>query len=73
MQNITHPANIGSNQRIVQYLNTILHQIGYYKNKNEELTLRRINNIFHKADLTNEEVDLLNGMLKKIEKSIHHT
>lgn len=72
MRDIINPASIGSNQRIVQHLNDVLHQIQYYKNKNEELTLRRINNIINKASLTNEEVDLLHGILKKIEKSAPH-
>ncbi len=56
--------NIG----ILNHLDQILKNIDYYKNKNASRVYRRLQKIIHKACLEREEVDLIRGILRKIEQ-----
>ncbi len=57
------------NQGILNHLDKILNAINYYEYKNPQLTQRKLQNIIYKANLEREEVDLLRGILRKIEQS----
>lgn len=73
---LSHLKNIGSivkanfedNQGLLSHLDNILNNINFYKNKNRERTLRNLRHIINKAALERDEVDLLRGILSKIEK-----
>lgn len=62
-------SSFADNQGILNHLQQILTSIDYYKNKNSEITGRRLQNIIHKANLERDEVDLIRGILRKIEQS----
>ncbi len=62
-------SSFADNQGVLNHLQQILTNIDYYKNKNSEITGRRLQNIIHKANLDRDEVDLIRGMLRKIEQS----
>lgn len=51
------------NQGILKHIDQVLTKYNYYKSKNPEITIRRIQNILHKANLNREEVDLIRGLL----------
>lgn len=62
-------SSFADNQGILHHLDTILTDINYYAHKNPQLTNRKLQNIIHKASLDREEVDLIRGVLRKIEAS----
>lgn len=62
-------ASSADNQGILTHLDLILNKIDFYKN--ETITKRRIQKIINKASLEREEVDLIRGILKKIEQNLH--
>lgn len=69
MEVLKNPVKLATEQDIHYLLKTIdrtLEVSGFYKSKNEERVLRRVQNILHKAELTREETDLLHGMFNKI-------
>lgn len=57
------------NQGILDHLERILTNLNYYTQKNVELTRRNLQHIIHKANLEREEVNLIRGILRKIEQS----
>lgn len=63
-------ANFDDNQGVLSHLNNILNRIDFYKNKNNERTLRNLQHVINKANLERDEVDLLRGILGKIEKNL---
>ena len=62
-------SSFADNQGILNHLDQILLSLNYYATKNPELTKRRLQNIIHKANLDREEVDLIRGILRRIETS----
>jgi len=56
-------------QGVLHHLNSILHKIEFYKNKNELRTKRKLQHILNKAELEHNEIDLIRGILTKIEKN----
>lgn len=64
----TQMAKFEDNQGIISHLDTILSKIDFYKN--QDRTIRNLQNIINKANLTRDEVDLLRGILGKIEKNL---
>ncbi|MFN7094434.1 MAG: RNA methyltransferase, partial [Burkholderiales bacterium] len=66
------PASFADKQGILRHLDTILAKIDFYKHKNIERTQRRLQHIIQKANLEREEVDLLRGILAKIEHHVKH-
>ena len=67
---ITKPATFADNQGVVNHIDNILTNLSFYKNKNKERVVRRLQNIINKARLEREDVDLLRGMLKHIENNV---
>ena len=45
--------------------------MSFYKNKNMDRTQRNLQNIINKANLERDEVDLLRGILSKIDKNLN--
>jgi tRNA/rRNA methyltransferase len=66
----TKDATIADNLGVLNHLDKILSQLDFYKNKNYDRTIRKLRHIIHKANLEREEVDLLRGILNKIEQNI---
>lgn len=66
LQNEITLANEQDVQIVLNKLDGIMNKVDYYKNKNAERTLRRLQYILHKANLEREDVDLLHGILNKI-------
>lgn len=63
-------ASFDDNQRLLQHFDQTLQQANYYKNKNSERVIRRLQNILYKASLEREDVDMLHGMLRALNKKI---
>lgn len=61
-------ASFEDNQRLLTHFDDILHKIDFYKNKNNERTLRNLQHIINKSDLERDEIDLLRGILNQIAK-----
>ncbi len=70
LKNPVELANHDDTQKLLAHLDQILSKIDYYKNKNSERVQRRLQKIIHKAELEREEIDLLRGILKKIEINV---
>ena len=58
-------ATIGDNLGIIDHVEKILTKTNYFSNKNQQLVIRRLQHIINKADLNQNEVKLLRGMLSK--------
>jgi tRNA/rRNA methyltransferase len=63
----TKPATFADNQGILNHIDNILTNLNFYKNRNKERAVRRLQNIINKASLEREDVDLIRGLLKNIE------
>jgi tRNA/rRNA methyltransferase len=64
------PATAADTQGILHHIDQILTKIEFYQKKNSEQAervKRNLQHIIHKASLERDEVDLIRGMLKKIE------
>ncbi|MFN8770136.1 MAG: RNA methyltransferase [Neisseriaceae bacterium] len=70
LMNEVKQATIADNIGILNHLDKILLKLNYYKNKNHEITLRRLRNVIHRARLEREDVDLIRGILKRLESNI---
>ena len=70
LKNSVELANHDDTQKLLAHLDTILIKTDYYKNKNADRVQRRLQKIIHKANLEREDIDLLRGILKKIETNI---
>ena len=70
LKNSVELASHEDRQKLLAHLDTLLIKTDYYKNKNPDRVQRRLQKIIHKADLEREEIDLLRGILKKIEAHI---
>lgn len=57
-------------QHLLNNLDQTLQKIDFYQHKNPERTLRRLQNVFHKAELEREEADLLHGIIRQIRRKI---
>ncbi len=64
-------SSANDNLGILNHLDQILKNINYYQNKNADRVYRRLQNILHKANLEREEVDLIRGILRSIEKKFY--
>lgn len=62
-------ATFADRQGVLIHMERLLNLAGY-RNRNSNLTRRRLQHILNKANLEREEVDLLRGMLKTIEKNL---
>lgn len=69
LKSTINQANINDTQRILTHIDSILDKINFYKNKN--ITKRRLQKILNKASLEKEEVDLIHGILNKIEQKLY--
>ncbi len=67
--NITKASAI-DNQGILNHLDEVLKKTNYYKHKNETRIVRHLQHIIHKANLERDEVDLIRGILRRIEQKI---
>lgn len=64
-------ASFNDNQGILNHLDQILTEINYYKSeKLQQQTIRNLQNIINKASLVREEVDLIRGILRKIDSNL---
>lgn len=70
LQNPVKRATEKDVQLVLANFDEILTNVDYYSQKNVERTLRRLQNIFHKAELEREDVDLLHGMFKQIKQNL---
>lgn len=70
LQNSVKRATEKDVQLLLSSFDEILTKAGYYPQKNVERTLRRLQNIFHKAELEREDADLLHGMFKQIKQTL---
>lgn len=69
LKSTTNYAAISDTQRVLIHIDNILDKINFYKNKN--ITKRRLQKILNKASLEKEEVDLIHGILNKIEQKLY--
>lgn len=51
------------------HLDHVMQQIGYYRNRNGERLIRRMRTMFNRAGLLREEIDILRGFFKQVERS----
>ncbi|RXZ44950.1 RNA methyltransferase [Crenobacter cavernae] len=51
------------------HLDETLETIGYYRRRNGERLMRRLKTLFNRAQLQREEIDILRGMLKQMQRS----
>ena len=70
LKNSIEIATHNDTQKLLEHLDNILDKVDYYKNKNAVRVQRRLQQIIHKADLERDEIDLLRGILKKIELNL---
>ncbi|TCP14911.1 tRNA/rRNA methyltransferase [Crenobacter luteus] len=52
-----------------RHLDQTLDAIGYYRRRNGERLMRRLKTLFNRAQLQREEVDILRGMLKQMQRA----
>ncbi|WP_024301455.1 RNA methyltransferase [Pseudogulbenkiania sp. MAI-1] len=53
------------------HLDQTLADIGYYERRNGERLMRRLRTLFNRANLLREEVDILRGFLKQVQRVAH--
>ncbi len=70
LQTQTTLATNQDTQHLLKKLDDILITTNYYKNKNSERVLRRLQHILHKANLEREDADLLHGIFNKISANL---
>ncbi len=58
-------STIADNQGVITHIDNLLDKTNYFDNKNRDLVLRRLKYIINKADLNQNEVKLIRGMLSK--------
>ncbi len=63
-------STFADNQGILNHLDKILNSVKYYADKKSESVHRKLQNILHKANLNRDEVDLIRGMLSKMEQNL---
>jgi tRNA/rRNA methyltransferase len=56
-------ATFDDNQGVLQHIDLLLNSTKYYDNKNRKLVMRRLQYILNKANLDQQEVKLIRGML----------
>lgn len=61
-------STFADNQGVLNHFDKILNRVEYYTEKNQEQVHRKLQNILHKANLNRDEVDLVRGILSKIER-----
>lgn len=64
LKNASIPATLADNAGVLSHLDELLTQLNYYKHKNSERTLRRLQHIIYKAHLERHEIDLIRGILR---------
>jgi tRNA/rRNA methyltransferase len=57
-------ATIDENQGVLMHITSLLNDSYYFNATNRHLTIRRLQNILHKASLDKEEINLIRGMLQ---------
>lgn len=70
---LKNPVNLVNSQdvqHLLLSLDRVLVGNNFYHTKNRERTLRRLQQILHKANLAREDADLLHGIIKKFERQI---
>lgn len=50
------------------HLDHTLSGIGFYERRNSERLMRRLRTLFDRADLERQEIDILRGILKQVER-----
>lgn len=70
LSKVASTATFADNQGILFHLDDILQHINFYTKKERERTLRNLQHIVHKADLERQEVDLLRGIFKEIQRTL---
>lgn len=61
-------ASFADNQRLLEHFDITLRDMDYYKKKNGERVIRRLQSILHKASLEREDVDMLHGILRSLHR-----
>lgn len=62
------PATLDETEGFYGHLDHTLEAIGYYERRNGERLMRRLKTLFNRTQLQREEIDILRGMLKQMER-----
>jgi tRNA/rRNA methyltransferase len=65
----SEPATREETEGFYGHLDHTLEAIGYYERRNGERLMRRLRTLFNRTQLQREEIDILRGMLKQMERA----
>ncbi|GGY27561.1 RNA methyltransferase [Paludibacterium paludis] len=63
------PATLDEVEGFCGHLDQTMEHIGYYRRRNGERLMRRMRSLFHRAALQREEIDILRGFLKQVQRA----
>lgn len=55
---------------MVRHLQQTLEELDFFKHRNQERMMRRLQSLFHRAEATTEDIDLLRGFFSKVQHLI---
>lgn len=68
LQQDDKPASHQQVQGMMEHLQQTMHDIDFFRHRNSERMMRRMNALFHRAAPTREDIDILRGFYKRIQQ-----
>ncbi|XXQ68555.1 RNA methyltransferase [Neisseriaceae bacterium B1] len=55
---------------MVQHLENTMEAVDFFRSRNQERMMRRLQNVFQRADLTTEDIDILRGFYNRVQQRV---
>lgn len=68
-----NPATHQQTQGLIDHLESTMQQVDSFRNRNSDRMMRRMNALFHRANPTREDIDILRGFFTRISQKIPST
>ena len=70
LEQATHPATHAQITGMVTHLESVMNEVGFFNRRNSERLMRRMQNLFARANTETEDIDILRGFLNTVKRNL---
>ena len=70
LEQATHPATQAQIAGMVGHLESVMNEVGFFNRRNSERLMRRMQNLFARANTETEDIDILRGFLNTVKRNL---
>lgn len=69
LANDHQPATHAQTEGMIEHWSAVMEQLGFFRRRNGERMMRRIRALFHRADPSREDIDIIRGFLNSVSRN----